>query len=423
MGGQLLEIDLDPIGGVAGDMFVAAMLDAFPEHEAAVRAAATAAAPVRCRLVGHQDTSLRGRRFEVRLAEDDGGRHAHHHTAWRDIRRHLQAVDLPTGVVRHAVAIFALLAEAEGRVHGVPADAVTFHEVGAADSIADIVAAAWLIDAVPVTAWRLGPVPLGSGRITTAHGIMPVPAPATALLLEGLVTVDDGIAGERVTPTGAAILRHLASQGQAARGGRVLKRSGLGFGTRFLPGISNCLRVLAFEPEPAARSGDAAEPSRHRELAVVRFEVDDQSAEDLALGLDHLRALPGVHDVLQMPAFGKKGRMMTHVQVLAAPAALDAVIAACFVETTTIGLRHEVVQGIALPREEHEVEVDGRRLRLKTVRRPGGPTAKAEADDVAAVAGHAARFRLRRAAADLALRGDATAGGPRPLNEDDEGGG
>ena len=215
-------------------------------------------------------------------------------------------------------------------------------------------------------------MPLGSGRITTAHGIMPVPAPATALLLEGLVTVDDGIAGERVTPTGAAILRHLASQGQAARGGRVLKRSGLGFGTRSLPGISNCLRVLAFEPEPAARSGDAAEPSRHRELAGRPLRGRRPVGRGPGAGArPPARAAGASHDVLQMPAFGKKGRMMTHVQVLAAPAALDAVIAACFVETTTIGLRHEVVQGIALPREEHEVEVDGHRLRLKTVRRPG----------------------------------------------------
>ena len=308
-------------------------------------------------------------------------------------------------------------------MHGVAPDEVTFHEVGAADSIADIVAAAWLIEAVGVAAWRIGPVPLGAGRITTAHGVMPVPAPATALLLEGLATIDDGIAGERVTPTGAAILRHLAAGTEPLRGPRVLGRSGIGFGTRALPGISNCLRVLAFEPIADADTSRTT-AARHRELAVIRFEVDDQSAEDLALGLERVRAQAGVHDVLQMPAFGKKGRMMTQVQVLAEPAALSAVVTACFTETTTIGLRHEMARGVALSRQAHDVEVDGRALRVKTVNRPGGRTAKTEADDVAALAGHAGRFQLRQAAAARALREDATLGEPRALtseNADSEG--
>ena len=395
-----MEIELDLVGGIAGDMFIAAMLDAFLDHTAGACEAATAVVPVVCTLIEHRDAVLRGRRFDVRPTGDHDG---HEHTAWREIRRRIEAAALPAGVRQRAVAIFALLAEAEGMVHGVAPDEVTFHEVGAVDSIADIVAAAWLIEAVGPAGWRIGPVPLGSGRITTAHGIMPVPAPATALLLEGLVTIDDGIAGERVTPTGAAILRHLAGQADPLRGPRVLRRSGIGFGTRILPGISNCLRVLAFDPVAEARipEGGAA---RHRELAVIRFEVDDQSAEDLALGLEHLRALAGVHDVLQMPAFGKKGRMMMQVQILAAPPALEAVTAACFTETTTIGLRHELVRGVALSRRDHTVEADGRALRVKTVQRPQGTTAKTEADDVAPLAGHAARFQLRQTAAARALR-------------------
>jgi uncharacterized protein (DUF111 family) len=175
----------------------------------------------------------------------------------------------------------------------------------------------------------------------------------------------------------------------------VLRRSGTGFGTRTLPGISNCLRLLVLDEE-----ADDAVVRGHRELGVVEFEVDDQSAEDLALGLDRLRAEPGVHDVLQIPAFGKKGRMMTHVQVLARPDALDALIEACFRETTTIGLRYGTVQGIALPRRAGTVEIEGRRLRVKAAQRPGGATVKAEADDVAAVPGHAARARLRQEAAN-----------------------
>ena len=400
-------IHLDPVGGIAGDMFAAALLDACPEHEADVVAAASAVAGVRCSALRHRDHVLSGTRFSVEAPEHQYSEHAHHHhttghhTAWREIRERLRGASLPPSVVRHAVAIFERLAQAEARVHGIEPEAVTFHEVGAADSIADIVAAAWLIAAMGEATWSVGPLPLGSGRVRTAHGVMPVPAPATALLMEGFETVDDGVPGERVTPTGAAILRHLGCASSVGAAPRRLARTGLGFGTRELPGLSNCLRALVFEDQVAAPS--AGHPAGHRELAVIGFEVDDQSAEDLAAGLDRLRAMEAVHDVLQMPAFGKKGRMATHVQVLARPAALDAVTDACFRETTTIGLRTQIVRGMALPRRVAEVDVDGRRVRVKLVERPGGAvTGKAEAVDALAVSGQAARARLRRQAEERA---------------------
>jgi pyridinium-3,5-bisthiocarboxylic acid mononucleotide nickel chelatase len=388
-----MQLHLDPLGGAAGDMFAAAMLDAFPQHTEAAVAAASSLTPVSCRLVEHRDGLFAGKRFLV----EEEHRHDHDHTHWRDIRRRIERSELPEGAKRHALGIFGLLAEAEAAVHGVPVDEVAFHEVGAADSIADIVAAGFLIDAIGASAWTVGPLPLGSGRVRTAHGPMPVPAPATARLLEGMGTIDDGIPGERVTPTGAAILRYVTGLGRPSPRPRTLRGSGTGFGTKRLPGISNCLRVLVFDED----AGDGAVRG-HRELGVVEFEVDDQSAEELALGLERLRAEAGVHDVLQMPAFGKKGRMMTHVQVLARPDVLDAVIEACFRETTTIGLRYGTVKGIALPRRAGAVEVEGRRLRVKAVERPGGTTVKTEADDVAAVPGHAARARLRQEAVNRA---------------------
>jgi len=382
-------------------MFAAALLDAFPEHAGAVTAAAEAVAGVSCRLVAHRDGVLTGARFVVGEPAPADHAHGHAHTTWRAIRARLDAAPLTAGVRRHATGIFAELAAAEARVHGVAAEAVTFHEVGAADSIADIVAAAWLIDAMQGAAWSVGELPLGGGRVRTAHGPMPVPAPATALLLEGYTTFDDGVPGERVTPTGAAILRHLRCVPRTGLSGRIA-RSGAGFGTRTLPGMSNVLRVLAFEAPAPERPGTGA----HRELAVIGFEVDDQSAEDLAAGLDRLRAIPGVHDVLQMPAFGKKGRMAAHVQLLARPDALEAAVEACFRETTTIGLRTHCVQGRALHREIRKVAVDGATLRVKLVDRPGGRTGKAEAEDALAAIGHAARARLRRRAERMAGEDD-----------------
>ncbi len=154
--------------------------------------------------------------------------------------------------------------------------------------------------------------------------------------------------------------------------------------------------MLAFEDEAPAREG-------HRELGVIEFEVDDQTAEDLAQGLDRLRAEAAVLDVVQMPVFGKKGRMMTHVRLLTRADGIEAAIGACFRETTTIGLRYRTMAGIALPREAVTVEAEGRPVRVKTVARPGGRTAKAEADDALAGEGHAARARLRRTAEGIAL--------------------
>jgi uncharacterized protein (TIGR00299 family) protein len=379
-----MHIHLDPIGGIAGDMFIAALLHAFPEHTDAVIDAAATLTPLTATLAPHTGQSLAGARFTVEAPSHPG----HHHAHWSDIRAAIAAAPLPPQVRATARAIFTHLAEAESRIHGIPAEEIAFHEVGAADSIADILGAATLIHLLGPASWSISPIPAGSGRIQTAHGILPLPAPATALLLEGLPVHDDGIEGERVTPTGAAILRHLRPAPTRAPG--AIARQGLGFGTRTLPGLPNCLRALILETAPA-------DPT-HRELLVITFEVDDQSPEDLAAGLAQLRATPGIHDALQLSAFGKKSRLTTQIQVLAAPAATEAAIAACFTHTTTIGLRTHLVQGRALPRRIEEISIDGTPIRVKITDRPGGPTRKAEADDLAHAPSHAARTTLRRRA-------------------------
>lgn len=399
-----MHVHLDPLGGIAGDMFVAAMLDAFPATEAVLAGQLAAFAQelgFEARRLDHHDGVLAGARWLVKLFDaqghahdhDHGGHHAHgHHKGhghrhWADIQAMLRDSSLAPAVQERAIAMFALLAEAEASVHRVPVDEVAFHEVGAVDSIADLVGAAILIEAVGAASWSVGPVPLGGGRVRTAHGWLPVPAPATALLLEGFACIDDGIGGERVTPTGAAILRHLCPPSTPIRSQGVLRAGGHGFGTRRLQGTSNCLRLLSFEMDE--KGSDEA-------VAVIGFEVDDQPAEDLAIGLERLRALPSVLDVLQAPVMGKKGRLATHVQVLATVAGREEAIRACFLETTTIGLRHQVVARRVLAREAGRVD----QLRVKRVTRPDGAvTVKAEADDLA-VGDRLARARLRRRAGE-----------------------
>ena len=441
-----MHIHLDPVGGMAGDMFVAALLDAFPPLEGTVQDAVRAAGlpeRFRCDLAAHADHALTGKRFLVREAggglgaaghphshpqahpqgqdhthghphgpdhdhahgharphHDDRGRDhphehpsdpAHGHKPFSAIREALQASRLDEGVRRHAVAIFTGLAEAEAQVHGMTTDTVTFHEVGEWDSVADIVAAAAIIHALHPSTWSIGALPLGAGFVKSAHGLLPVPAPATTLLLRGLLVRDDGIFGERVTPTGAAIVRHLISlPGQPPRE-RTLLGTGLGFGTRILPGLSNCVRALVFDVARTASTED--------QVTSIEFEVDDQTPEDLAMGLDHVRAQPGVLDVIQATALGKKGRIVIAIRVLCQPSASDEVAGVCFAETTTLGLRLMQVRRQTLTRRSLAIDAGGRTLEVKVAdRRAAGSSAKVEAESLREVRGHQQRQHLRRAA-------------------------
>ena len=403
-----MHLHLDPVGGIAGDMFIAALLDAYPELAAGMDTAlARLGLPpgASYALLAHNDGVLSGRRFELSLPADSAGSGMghHHHRGLAAIRAAIAAMGLDTAVAARALAIFAILAEAEAAVHGVSVDEVEFHEVGALDSIADIVGAAWIIEALAPATWSVGALPLGSGSVQSAHGALPVPAPAVVKLLQGFVFADDGLPGERVTPTGAAILRHLACvSGAGPRAGR-LAASGLGFGARKLPGRANVLRVLAF---------DLSEAPIADERVLLAFEVDDQTAEDLALGLDRLRACEGVLDVLQSPVFGKKGRMAAQVQVLAQPPQLAAILAACFAETATLGVRHQLVARSVLERKETTVAgAAGAAVRVKLARRPGGVlTAKAESENVSAGGDRDGRERLRRASETAALEREARHG-------------
>ncbi|MFQ5972760.1 MAG: LarC family nickel insertion protein [Alphaproteobacteria bacterium] len=384
-----MHIHIDPIGGIAGDMFLAAVLDAWPERfdglDAAVRAAGLPR-EMSLRVVPHVDHGLSGTRFVVEYNE---GGDAYPAGAYRDITARLRAADLAPDVRERSLAIFALLAEAEAQVHDVPIEEVRFHELAGWDSIADVVGAAYLIDQLAADSWSVAPLPLGRGRVTTAHGPLPVPAPAAARLLEGFSFIDDGIEGERVTPTGAAILRHLNVTHAAPDEPLRLERSGFGLGVRKLAGLSNALRLLAFESE-AARLRDG------EQVGVISFEVDDQTPEELAAGLDALRVRDGVLDVLQIPAFGKKGRMMMSVQVLCRPEQLGRVVEACFTETTTIGLRWRRTMRTSLPRRSVPGGEAGE-VSVKVVERPGGRrTAKADIDPLRSEAGGGAALRRRR---------------------------
>ena len=402
-------LHLDPVGGLAGDMFAAALLDLDPTLLAGLPAAlrdAGLALDVDVALIEERDEVFVGKRFVVKDPREQGrplpGRFVltttspHPHVPWAGIKAGLENSALPAGARARALAIFSLLADAEAGVHGVAVSDIAFHEVGAQDSIADIVTAALLVERLAQKHGGLtvscSSLPIGSGRVTTAHGELPVPAPATLRLLQGLTVHDDGRPGERVTPTGAAIIRHLVGGvPQTRRPSGVVGPVGTGFGTKRFSGMSNILRASLILPTSGlastATSNAASTPTSvedepgwlRRELCVLRFEVDDQSPEDLAIGLDHLREVPGVLEVTTASLVGKKGRLTLRVEVLTELDAKDRAIRACLLETTTLGLRVSHVERVELARDEHTVQG----VRVKRASRPGGgATQKADIDDI-----------------------------------------
>ena len=317
-------IHLDAVGGIAGDMFVAALLDALPDLVERVLADGRAVLPVEAGGIrfeaGHVDT-IAARRFGLKTragkrrelerapaaehshAGHHHDHHQHHHDhhnhdhpdehrkddsahthddagTFRDMVARIEAARLHPGTAAHAVAILTILAEAESGIHGVPVEDVHFHEIADWDSLLDVVAAGSVAAALEGTRWTVSALPRGGGLVHTRHGLLPVPAPATAAILAGFEWRDDGVSGERVTPTGAAILRHLVDPGNALAGGR-LQASGAGAGTRTLPGIPNICRALVFENDGATLTDS---------VAVVEFEVDDMTGEEIGVACERLRA-------------------------------------------------------------------------------------------------------------------------------------
>ena len=379
-------IHLNTIGGIAGDMFIAAMLDAWPELKPKVFDAMrqTGLPPDwSLELNSASSSSITGKKLII----TGDANNTHFSTGnYKDICNRLSVSALPPAVIERAVDIFHRLAVAEGAVHGKSIDAVHFHEIADWDSICDIVGTATILELLNCSEWSVDDIPMGSGTVNTAHGLMPVPAPATTQLLKGYIMADDGIAGERVTPTGAAILTHIAASQNTKRNNGRLIASGYGLGTKELKGVPNMLRILAFEET-------TAEFGTNNEVGEITFEVDDQTGEELAVALDILRTTQGVLDVVQYMVSGKKGRLATSVRVLCYPDHIDRAIEQIFLQTTTIGLRKQILDRSVLNREN--ISLDGVSAK-KSIRPDGVITIKADMDELKLNTSTQAERSLRR---------------------------
>ncbi|KRE07169.1 hypothetical protein ASE63_23175 [Bosea sp. Root381] len=292
------------------------------------------------------------------------------------MRQTIRAARLSPGTADAAIAILTILAEAEARMHRMPVEEVHFHEIGDWDSLMDVVAAGSIAAALDGASWTVDPLPLGGGLVRTAHGLLPVPAPATADILTGFAWRDDGVSGERVTPTGAAILRFLAGSGSARPAQMRLLGVGYGAGTRTLPGMPNVLRASLFEPAAAEQE---VEP-----LLELSFDIDDMTGEEIAEAADRLRALAGVRDLRLVPAIGKKGRPLITFSLLVEPERREAVGREAFLQSSTLGLRWHEIRRTILPRENG---LTAQGLRFKQAQRPdGATTVKVESDALSAAA-------------------------------------
>lgn len=388
------------VSGIAGDMALGALIDAgAPPHdiEALCRRLPYPGWELRATTV--MRAGLRGTHAHVAI---DESAHQHHRRA-AEIIDAIGTATLPPRVSERAIAVFAKLAEVEGHLHGVaPAD-VTFHELGAVDSIVDIVGVCAALEVLGVDVVESGPVALGHGSVASQHGRLPNPAPATAALLTGLPVVGIDVAMELTTPTGAALLATL-SRRFGALSPMTIKAVGYGAGSRDLAGRANLVQVVVGE---VAEASPLPHPPTSEEVVLLETTVDDVSGEVLAHTVNQLLGA-GALDAWLAPVTMKKGRPGHVVVALCRPIDAEVVRAVLAAETGTLGIRTQQLSRWVAPRRHETVEVGGQSVRVKV----SPHRSKAEFDDVAAAAralGRPLREVAQAAEAALAVAPDADA--------------
>jgi hypothetical protein len=339
---------LDAFSGISGDMLVGALADAGADT-AALRAALAALG------LGatyeFEKTARRGiaaTKFRVQCGHEHGHRHL------SQILNMISSAALPERAKHNAASVFQRLAEVESRIHQEPVERLHFHEVGAVDSISDIVGACLGFELLGVDEIYCSALNLGSGTVASAHGVLPVPAPATAALLEGKPVYSRGPAVELTTPTGAAVAATLARSFGPLPPLRIAA-IGYGAGDRDFPEHANVLRVIV---------GETTGASEATTVSVLEANIDDATAEVLAYAMERLLEA-GALDVTLSPIFMKKNRPGTLLRVIARPEDQERLAALLFAETSTLGLRVYQAERRVLARRTVEVETPHGTVRVK----------------------------------------------------------
>jgi uncharacterized protein (TIGR00299 family) protein len=402
-----VHLHLDAFSGIAGNMFLGALLDAGLELRAleADLAGLGVRHALRVRRVRRGPLAARYVRVDVpgAVRRAGGSGHGRHYD---EIRRLLDRARLAGEVRDRAQAIFAALARAEARVHGISVARVHFHEVGAVDAIVDVTGAAIAVQRLGIRAVTASPVALGHGSVASEHGRLPLPAPAALELLRGVPSVPAGVAWETVTPTGAAILRTLVER-YGPLPAMTVSRIGHGAGDDRPGPLPNVLRAVLGE-------GLLAE---HERVALLECNLDDLVPEHFDHLMDRLLAA-GALDVSLQHVQTKKNRPGFLVRVIARPPDRDPLARLLFEETTTLGVRTSECDRLALPRESRRVATPFGRISVKLARRPDGRLdVSAEYDECRRAAqrtGVALREVVRVVEETARSRLGADSGGTRP---------
>lgn len=340
---------LEPVGGIAGDMFLAAAIDLGVDVAALERQLRTLQVPGWSLEINRAERhAIFGTHVQVRETVPDDG---HVHRSWKDIDALIAASALSEAAKQRALTIFRLIGEVEAAIHGTTLEQIHFHEVGAVDSIVDICGAAVVLDLLGNPKVYAAPPPLGSGTIRIAHGVVPVPVPATLALVKGLPVKFEGT-GELTTPTGAALLKALATL--EAPPPMVVEQIGYGCGTRDFTDRANVLRMSLGHAQAAA----------HEPLRVLECNLDDMSPQLLGALVESLID-HGALDAWVTPIVMKKGRPAHQVSVLTDEPRRQALVDLVLRESTTLGVREYGVSRSALARRFENVQTPYGEVRMK----------------------------------------------------------
>ena len=305
--------------------------------------------------------------------EHEHGHHHHEHHGLEDIKKIVANLNVDGNVKSQIIDIYGLIAAAESKVHGEPVGHIHFHEVGAMDAVADVAAVCTLIKKLDVDKIICSPINLGSGTVRCAHGVLPVPAPATAVITQGMPVYGSEIKGELLTPTGAALIKYFATSFGPMPMMNV-KAVGYGMGKKDFD-RANCVRAFLGETDEKGRD----------EVVELNFNVDDMTAEQLAFAVEKILS-SGARDAFLTPVVMKKGRCGNLVTVICDESKKQDVVALIFKYTSTIGVREKVCFRYVLDRATVIVETPCGKVRKKVSEGYGVKKQKYEYDDLAAVA-------------------------------------
>ena len=369
--------------GAAGDMLMGALSELHPDRDGfltrlnralAGRAVVSAAPDSKCGISGtHISVSINGREEgEEPDGHCDAGHHHRHHTSISEIFAFLDHAEADSAVIADAKAVYTLLADAESRVHGRPIENIHFHEIGSLDALADILGVSMLIHELAPDKIVCSPINVGSGTVKCAHGILPVPAPATELILRGVPVYGGSIRGELCTPTGAALLKHF-STGFGEIPLMSVSAAGYGTGTKNFD-AANVVRAMIGE----GRS-DAGE------ILELKCNLDDMTAEEVGYAQEMLFSA-GALDVYTAPIGMKKNRPAVLLTCMCRREQRDEMLRCIFANTSTLGVREYVCSRYTLSRREESVETEYGAVHIKSASGWGVSRSKPEYEDVARIA-------------------------------------